>query len=68
MSYEEDYLNKSFFHAETAPKMVGMDIDGNAIYTGDEVYVIGGEMLLTTNANPQTKKMAKLLGLEIKTL
>lgn len=68
MSYEEDYLNKSFFQAENAPKMVGMDIDGNAIYTGDEVYVVGSEMLLTTYANPQAKKMAKLLKLEIKTL
>lgn len=68
MSYQEDYLNKSFFQAETAPRMVGMDIDGNAIYTGDEVFVLGSEMLLTTNANPQAKKMAKLLKLEIKTL
>ena len=68
MSYEEDYLNKSFFQAENAPKMVGMDIDGNAIYTGDEVYVVGGEMLLTTKANPQAKKMAKLLKLEVQVL
>ena len=68
MSYEEDYLNKSFFQAENAPKMVGMDIDGNAIYTGDEVYVIGEQMLLTANANPQAKKMAKLLKLEVQVL
>lgn len=68
MSYEEKYLNKTFFQAEEVPSMVGMDIDGNAIYTGDEVYVVGGEMLLTVNANPQAKKMAKLLKLEIKTV
>ncbi|MCW0953272.1 hypothetical protein OIT44_04175 [Weissella ceti] len=44
MSYEEDYLKKSFFQAEEVPSMVGMDIDGNAIYTGDEVYVVGGDV------------------------
>lgn len=68
MNAEQEYINKNFFQAETAPKLIGPDIDGNLTYTGDEVYVAGDKFLLTASANPQTKKLAKEAGLVVKVL
>ncbi|AIM63100.1 hypothetical protein [Weissella ceti] len=68
MNAEQDYINKTFFKAEDVPKLVGPDIDGTPMYTGDEVYVAGDKYLLTANANPQTKKLAKSAGLKVKVL
>ncbi|MHD0286821.1 hypothetical protein [Weissella tructae] len=68
MNTEQEYINNNFFQVEDVPKLLGMDIDGNAIYASDEVYVVGDKYLLTKNARPQARSMAQLLNLEVKVL
>lgn len=61
-------MSDSFFQVEDAPVLVGVDIDGNALYTGDEVYVVGGRYLRTDKAHKHAKFMADYFKIEVKVL
>ncbi|MCM0601495.1 hypothetical protein, partial [Periweissella ghanensis] len=60
---EEQYLSNHFFNPLDEPKTMGVDLLGNSLIEGDEVYKAEKGLLLVSALTKGQKEMAKALEL-----